>query len=607
MNKIRVLNDNMINLVSAGEVIERPASVVKELVENSIDAGSSSVSIEIKNGGKKLIRVIDNGSGISRNDIRLAFINHATSKISKESDLDEILTLGFRGEALPSISSISKVDLTSYFDGEQFGSHYRIEGGQEIFLKDSPQCKGSSISIWDLFYNTPVRMKFLKKDSTESGYIKTMVDHIILSHPEISFKFIKDGKLIVSSIGDGKLDSVVIRVFGREFFGNLLNVNYESSEIHIKGFISKPSTSNLGSKIRSVFINGRWIKDKIISDSVEIALNKECQFPKVSYILYIKINPHLIDVNVHPTKSEVRFQNEKLIFESVYNAIRECILNYRENLFKLTKIQIPKIEKEKKIEYDILCDVSAIPSSTVFNHKSDYQINSNIKNNIKNSEQKPKIDTSSAMNNYKFDINKTLKFKYENSSFINDELKIIGEIFECFLIVQYDNEVILVDKHAAHERIIFEKLNSQSYNSDSQVLFSSVTVNLSQKDYDIILSNIELISKIGYKIEDFGFGKLIVREIPIYLNKSDIVNSLCEIADFISKSKSCVELDELKSVYAKIACKSAIKAGTNSSISEIKSLIKKLIELKITNCPHGRPIYLSFNKNDIYKKFLRNI
>lgn len=606
MNKIRVLNDNMINLVSAGEVVERPASVVKELVENSIDAGSSSISIEIKNGGKKLIRVIDNGSGISRNDVRLAFINHATSKIFKASDLDEILTLGFRGEALPSISSISKVDLVSYFDGEELGYHYRIEGGQEIFLKDSPQCKGSSISIWDLFYNTPARMKFLKKDSTESGYIKTMVDHIILSHPEIAFKFIKDGKLIVSSIGDGKLDSAVIRVFGREFFNNLLSVIYESDEIKVRGFISNPSVSNSGSKVRSIFLNGRWIKDKIISDSIEIALNQECQSTKVSYILYITIPPHLVDVNVHPTKSEVRFQNEKLIFESVYNAIRECISNHKNNLFKLTKIQIPKVEE--KIESDILCDVPVIPTQKVdlTNNQSEQQIIPKIDNNIKNYEQKPKVDNLPKIKKYKLDIDKTLKFRYENSSFI-DELRIIGEIFECFLIIQHKDEIILVDKHAAHERIIFEKLNSQSYHSDSQVLFSSVTVNLSQKDYDIILSNMELIGKIGYKIEDFGFGKIIVREIPIYLNKSDVGNSLCEIADFISKSKSCLKLDDLKSIYASIACKSAIKAGVNSSIMEIKSLIKKLIELKITNCPHGRPIYISVSKNEVYKKFLRNI
>ena len=325
MGKIKVLSDNMINLVSAGEVVERPSSVVKELIENSIDANSSSISIEIRNGGKKLIRVSDNGTGISRNDIRLAFISHATSKIFNESDLEKILTLGFRGEALPSICTISKVDLITYTKTESIGSHYKIDAGKEIFLKDAPPCEGCSITIRDLFYNTPARMKFLKKDVTEGNYINSVVNRSILSHPEVSFKFIRDGKSIISSIGDGKIESSIIRVFGKTFFDNLIEVNYESDGISVKGFIDNPSYSR--SKFQNIFLNGRWIKDELISNAIKSALESECQNSKISYVIYINIPTFLVDVNVHPAKTEVRFSNEKSVFEVVYNSIKNSVLN----------------------------------------------------------------------------------------------------------------------------------------------------------------------------------------------------------------------------------------------------------------------------------------
>ena len=593
---IRVLSDNMINLVAAGEVVERPASVVKELVENSIDAKSKNIIIEIKNGGKKLIQVSDDGLGIPRNDVRLAFVSHATSKIFSESDLEKILTLGFRGEALASISIISKLDLITYFKNESCGTHYKISGGEEIFLKDCAQRKGSVFSVKDIFYNTPARMKFLKQDTTEGNFIASAVNHMILSHPEISFKFIRDNKQIISSIGDGKISSAVLRVFGKDFFENLIEINYNSNLLYINGFIGNPNLKNTKSKIQNFFINGRFVKSKIISNAIEAALESECQNVKIPSVLYLKMPPEFVDANVHPAKTEVRFASEKLIFELVYNSVKNAIMLNQKKLFALASAKIYEKKLITESESDFLHDNIILPklSENYFDKKTNTE-------EIKQEIFEQKSDNFEKNQEQKSNIIESKNFISE----IESNIKIIGEVFNCFLLIEYKNELILVDKHAAHERIIFENLNKNNFEKGSQILLSSITVNLSIKDYDLILNNLENLRKIGYDIEDFGPGKFIIRAIPVYLEEKDIQNSLFEIAEFLSKNKSDKNFENLKKIYSQIACKSAIKAGKASFLSEIKELIKKLIETKITNCPHGRPIYFSVSKDDIYKKFLR--
>lgn len=593
---IRVLSDAMINLVAAGEVVERPASVVKELVENSIDAKSKNIIIEIKNGGKKLIQVSDDGLGIPRNDVRLAFISHATSKIFSESDLEKILTLGFRGEALASIAIISKLDLITYFKNESCGTHYKISGGEEIFLKDCAQRKGSVFSVKDIFYNTPARMKFLKQDTTEGNFIASAVNHMILSHPEISFKFIRDNKQIISSIGDGKISSAVLRVFGKDFFENLIEINYNSNLFFINGFIGNPNLKNTKSRIQHFFINGRFVKSKIISNAIEIALESECQNIKIPSVLYLKMPPEFVDVNVHPAKTEVRFASEKLIFELVYNSVKNAIMINQKKLFALASAKTYEKKIITESESNFLHDNINLPklSEKYFDKKIDTK-------EIKQEIFEQKLDNNKINQEQKSNIIEPKNFIEE----IENNVKIIGEVFNCFLLVEYKNELILVDKHAAHERIIFENLNKNNFEKSSQILLSSITVNLSIKDYDLILNNLENLQKIGYDIEDFGPGKFIIRAIPVYLEEKDIQNSLFEIAEFLSKNKSDKNFENLKKIYSQIACKSAIKAGKASFLSEIKELIKKLIETKITNCPHGRPIYFSVSKDDIYKKFLR--
>jgi DNA mismatch repair protein MutL len=593
---IRVLSDNMINLVAAGEVVERPASVVKELVENSIDAKSKNIIIEIKNGGKKLIQVSDDGLGIPRNDVRLAFVSHATSKIFSESDLEKILTLGFRGEALASIAIISKLDLITYFKNESCGTHYKISGGEEIFLKDCAQRKGSVFSVKDIFYNTPARMKFLKQDTTEGNFIASAVNHMILSHPEISFKFIRDNKQIISSIGDGKISSAVLRVFGKDFFENLIEINYNSNLLYINGFIGNPNLKNTKSKIQNFFINGRFVKSKIISNAIEAAPESECQNVKIPSVLYLKMPPEFVDVNVHPAKTEVRFASEKLIFELVYNSVKNAIMLNQKKLFALASAKIYEKKLITESESDFLHDNIILPklSENYFDKKTNTE-------EIKQEIFEQKSDNFEKNQEQKSNIIESKNFISE----IESNIKIIGEVFNCFLLIEYKNELILVDKHAAHERIIFENLNKNNFEKGSQILLSSITVNLSIKDYDLILNNLENLRKIGYDIEDFGPGKFIIRAIPVYLEEKDIQNSLFEIAEFLSKNKSDKNFENLKKIYSQIACKSAIKAGKASFLSEIKELIKKLIETKITNCPHGRPIYFSVSKDDIYKKFLR--
>ena len=604
MGKIRILSDNMINLVSAGEVIERPSSVVKELIENSIDAKATKISIEIKNGGKKLIHVSDNGVGISKNDVRLAFISHATSKIYNESDLEKILTLGFRGEALPSICTISKLDMFTCSKDEPIGSYYRIEGGNEIFLKDcSPRC-GSSIMVHDLFFNTPARMKFLKKDITEGNYIHSLVDHMILSHPNISFKFIRNGKNVVSSIGDGKIESAVLRVFGKDFLKNLIKVNYRLNNLSIYGFISNPSENLLSSKSQNFFINGRWIKDKIISNAIEFALDSECQNKKVSCILYIDIPANLVDVNVHPAKMEARFADEKVIFELVYNAIKDSIVKNRKKFFEKIGITSEQNLEEKKGER-----LQKLPKDKISNALMSQQPKNNRSCTLSDVLNIPKYknikkNPSDEKNTIYGQTNLKIK-NHEESTLLDDNLKIIGEIFDCFFLFQHENKLILVDKHAAHERIIFENLVSNKFNHSSQILVESIIINFSKIEYDCIIDNIEKIKKLGYKIEDFGMGNILIREIPVYMNKNYVKDSLCQIVEFLLKNKSDIELNDLKFLYSQIACKYAIKSGKLSSPNEVKSLIKSLIESKVSSCPHGRPVYVCVDKDEIYKRFLR--
>lgn len=622
MKNIRILPDNIINLVAAGEVVERPSSVVKELIENSIDAHSTKIEIEIKSGGKKLICVKDNGDGIPRCDIKTAFLRHATSKIYNEEDLEKILTLGFRGEALSSICSVSKVQIFTSFAGEGNGTKCEIEGGKEISISDCASFKGTSIFVRDLFYNTPARIKFLKKDITEGHFVCSLVDHLALSHPEIAFKFVKDDKLIFQTPGDGKISSAISRIFGLDFFRSMLELEYSWNNVKVKGFISNPLISNSSSKIQNFFINGRWVKDKVISNAIEFSLKDEYQNNKVSSVIYLTLPAEAVDVNVHPNKTEVRFENEKIIFDVIYNAIKNCIRNkknndfapikssaspiIRKNIYDKSEVscvnkEIPSI-RERTINVfndlkkkSILSDEVIVPKVTTLNDKK--SIPSIRSDNIdldKSSDEQVILDRP---------VNKFANLAMD--SYLNDEFKILGEVFSCFIIVQYRDQIIFIDKHAAHERLIFEKISKSDYKKNVQMLISPIVIDLSKEEYDCLIENMSLVNDIGYHLEDFGYGKVLVRGVPMYINSQSAKDSILEIANFLLKNKSCVQMDDLKKVYSQIACKSSIKAGLVSSHEEIECLVKRLIEAGVSSCPHGRPIYFTVTKNQVYKKFLR--
>ncbi len=665
MKKINVLNKQTAQLIAAGEVVENPASVVKELLENAIDSGANRIELEIKNGGIKYIKVSDNGSGIFRDDVRNAFLRHATSKLRSAEDLKNINSLGFRGEALASICAVSKVEVITKSKNEQIGTHYYITGGVSGKLEDIGCSDGTTIIVKDLFFNTPARMKFLKKDVSEANYCGALLDKLALSHPEISFKFIRDGKNILCTSGDGKLSSAIYSVCGKDFFNSLIETNYELNGINVYGFITKPVFSKSTRSMQYFFVNGRYIKNKAISTALEEAFKNSIMVGKFpGAVLYLKISPELVDVNVHPTKTEIKFANEKSVFEAVYYAVKSSLMSQTnilssaktENLkvsdssndiFDITKINTPKTHFKDTALYKVLNQNKY--NSAINDNKTNDKLAIDLKpknGEIKEVEKAEEI-TQNTQNNFEkinteeefvksldfeiFDTNEKIeeniskpkdviienpfeseitKSEIQNETFFseseNENINVIGEIFDCYIIVEYKNEMILIDKHAAHERLLFEKLKKSSKRIDMQNLLEPIVVTLDKSEYSALIESQELISDAGFLIDDFGEGTVIVRSVPMYINLSEVSGIISEIASYILNNKKDLKTQKLDWLYHNIACRSAIKAGKESSKEEILELVKNLIlNPDVSYCPHGRPIFVSFTKNSIEKKFGR--
>ena len=627
MDRINVLDKHVSELIAAGEVVDRPASIVKELLENSIDAGASKIFVEIKRGGIKYIKVSDNGSGIYSKDVKKAFLRHATSKVSGEHDLDSIKTLGFRGEALSSICSVSKLELITKSLDEDTGVKYVIVGGEEEKFEECGCPQGTTFIIRDVFFNTPARMKFLKTDISEGNAICALMDNIAVSHPEISFKLIRDGKEILNTPGDGKISSCIYSVFGKNFFEELIPIEYNMENVQISGYISKPSCSRPSRNMQHFFINSRYVKTKIACNALEEAF-KGCimvgKYP--SCVIYINVPYNFVDVNVHPSKTEVRFVNERPVFDAIYYGVKSSISrNNRESLNLSSGNQ--KIEYKKdapKDEYKILEENKTEPDFMEISFNN-LKLNSPEKK-LNYSDEKLK-DSASERYALAFKKNReTLKpifkekkeptdsnykdiFEGEPALFSKvPNLKILGEIFKCYIVVQnnFDN-IILIDKHAAHERIIFEKLKfSGNKKVESQVLISPIVITLNKVEYSCIIENLQTFKSSGYELEDFGPGNILVRSIPMHTDISSTKDFIIEIANYILKNKRDLNTSYLDWLYHNIACRSAIKGGNISSDEEILDLVNKLISNPdIKHCPHGRPIYFSVSKKDIDKKFSR--
>lgn len=702
MGVINVLDKHIAELIAAGEVVERPSSVIKELVENSIDAGAKNITVEIKNGGTTFMRVADDGCGIYRDDIKKAFLRHATSKVKTANDLDMISTLGFRGEALASISAVSRLQVITKNENEDIGSCYEIEGGDEISLEEAGCPTGTTFVIRDLFYNIPARSKFLKKDVAEGNAVSALMDKIVLSHPEVAFTFIRDGKQVLRTFGDGKLLSAIYSVFGKDFAKGLIPVDYTLDSVTVKGYISKPINSRPNRNKQNFFINGRFVNTRTGMAALEEAYKGSIMVGKFpSAVLQLTVPYEIIDVNVHPAKIEVRFINERPVFDAIYHAVKTALqqgderkqVHFKENTaFNEIKKVNPfnnaqavfakaentpaekpikpierigpvlknsepkpynpfdeldlKDEKPKPVSID---NLKMSDSSNPFNIYSNQAIkrNSELENKkaefskqklekaeqliLKATQQEeslPKqeitvddLTAESTETPIETEVSKEefkpLKGISENKTDNNDaltelpkeqtKLRFLGEAFNTYIIVEKnDNEVLIIDKHAAHERIIYEKLKADSGSANVQYLLTPITVTLDKIDYDAAVSNLDMFAKCSFDVEDFGNGTLLVRSAPQYLAATEIADCITEMSGYIASGKKDIYTEKMDWFYHNVSCRSAIKAGNKSTVQELMNIAWTLENNpQIKYCPHGRPICIVMTKYEIEKQFGR--
>lgn len=635
MARINVLPKEIYQLIAAGEVVERPSSVVKEMIENSLDADAKNITLEIKNGGSTYIRITDDGCGIERDDVRKVFISHATSKISKKDDLNSIATLGFRGEAMASISAVSKVELLTKAENEEIGTRYEIAGGEELEFDDAGCPNGTTIVVRDIFFNTPARMKFLKKDVTEGNQVAGIVDRMAISHPEISFRFIRDGKQVLITSGNGDLKSTVYSVLGKEMSDSLMSVDYSFNDMRITGFVSKPTASRKSRAGQYFYINNRIVKSKTAMAALEQAYKNTImvgRFP--ACVLNIELNPAQVDVNVHPAKTEVRFANKKPIFDLVYYAVKTAIENdrtvkeveFKENpVYRQESKNVYQNNDNKSFQakFDFFKKKDEPPSQQVIKTKPrenfwqveapkpEYKIardekpKARVDINIEY-EEPEEISTAKSEDAPKEqDIEKVvITDEKDNENFIPN-FKLIGEAFKTYLIVEIENELYFIDKHAAHERMNFERFKAQA-TVETQMLLAPVVVNLTKDEFIAISENVELIKKCGFELEEFGESQIIVRAIPSLVDGDSVKDLMLEIAQKLLEHKTDILPDKIDWIYHSASCRGAVKAGDYTSRQEQEMFVKKLLSMpNIRFCPHGRPVFIKMSKYDIEKQFGR--
>lgn len=681
MGRINVLNKHVAELIAAGEVVERPSSVIKELVENSIDAGATAITVEIKNGGTTFMRVTDNGHGIMRDDIKNAFLRHATSKVANELDLESISTLGFRGEALASVSAVAKVELITCADCEDTGTNYTIHGGEEVAFSDAGCPMGTTIIVRDLFYNIPARQKFLKKDVAEGNAVSLVMDRIALSHPEIAFTFIRDSKQTLKTSGDGKLRSAIYSVYGREFTNALIEVDYELDGIKVEGFISRPEGARPNRNMQTFFVNNRFVKSRTAGAAVDEAGKGSVMVGKfLSCVLNISMAFNAVDVNVHPAKIEVRFVNERPLFNAVYHAVKSALIKgdkRKEALLSTpatTKIKsnpfeqfdlrardiknVPVTENnvtvketeikthnatsvsvskptpffsrnlsvadsgkvddvfaaldiiksnEEEIEEKFSISVSATPhkiSVTEGNNQDPQELADESPEVINNSDALKVSDNTESENISEDEAAEELTLIEINPD-SDPEFTYIGEAFRTYIIIEVNKELLLIDKHALHERIIYEKLKNEVVNF-SQMLLAPVTVILDKAVYTSVVDNLDMFAECGFEIEDFGLPTLLVRSAPQYIESEDISDTIIEMAGYVADNKRDIRSEKMDWIFHNIACRAAVKAGNKSSQAELINLAKQLLkDDSLRYCPHGRPVCIVLKKSEIEKQFGR--
>jgi DNA mismatch repair protein mutL len=641
---ISVLDKNTIDKIAAGEVVERPASIVKELVENAIDSGALAISIEIKDGGTSLIRVTDNGGGISKDEIKTAFLRHATSKIRRANDLFNIHTLGFRGEALSSISSIAKCEIISKPSTQLTGVRYVIEGGAEVGFEDVGAPVGTTLLIRDIFFNTPVRRKFLKSTSTETAYISELVEKFMLSNLDVSIRYIVNNQTKLQSSGNGDLKEVIYQIYGREVHKALIEVDYKADDISIKGFIAKPEISRANKSQLIYFVNGRYVRDKHIIKAIEDAYADRMMQHKYPFaVLMIEIDTQSVDVNVHPSKMEIRFSDEAYIYEKVKKAIEVSLKNAdmirqagideeKKAVLKRSFERLPEPFEKNKLTLLTESDKN-ITTANLSDKKEEFLKDlPSIDLSLKPDKVLPELKVDTIISTFdKADLEREYKQNnreviYENKvnedklqepavkqlEFLDKKASkkrnIIGQIFDTYWIVEFDKGMYIIDQHAAHEKVLYERFLKQFEKEElsSQLISPATVISLSSTEADAVEKHLPSLKKLGFEIEHFGGREYSISAIPNILPS---VNKEVWLGELISELLEVDSVKNTESILEKIAsmsCKAAIKGNQKISFEEAKILIDELLELENPyNCPHGRPTVIKMTKTEIEKKFKR--
>ena len=645
MGLIHILDTEVSNKIAAGEVVERPLSIVKELVENSIDAGATAITVEIRNGGVEYIRVTDNGSGMGEEDAKICFLRHATSKISTGSDLDAIFTLGFRGEALSSIGAVSKVQLYSKRREDSDGVCVTCEGGEILSSSVSGVPDGTVVEVRDLFYNTPARRKFLKKPATEGGYISDIVSRYVFAYPEISFKLIRDGKEMIFSAGDNNLINAVYAIYGKDYAKNVLKVDYEYNGVHITGVIGKGTLCRPNRNYETFLVNKRYIKSAMMMRALDEAYKNQIMISKFPVaVLNIEISPEEVDINVHPTKLECKFSNEQDIYQAVYHGAKSALyalpnvpniergeetaqiqkpeqksiedifkeklkeaerLKERPNpVAKRTDIDIPKAAKEQKPKIDALSMIDfAIEHSKQQHNPIEVKSPTASENKIVE-EESWRDYLKRESEKIEIDQNETVE---ENKNFFVGGFRVIGQLFETYILVEKDDSLLMIDQHAAHERLNYEALKAELEETGiaSQMMLEMIDVKLAPSEIAVFEANKELFRKLGFE-SNLNGDTVEISAVPGDISWSDTEPLFLELLSQMDDMKQELISDKKQRLIYTISCKASIKANMKIGELEMQRLVEKVFSLNnINTCPHGRPIVISMSKKEIEKDFKR--
>ena len=661
MANIQVLDQITIDKIAAGEVIERPASIIKELVENAIDAGASAVTVEIKEGGISFIRITDNGCGIPKEEVPLAFLRHSTSKIRSVDDLTTVASLGFRGEALSSIAAIAQVELITKTKDEVTGTRYRIEGGAEKAIEDTGAPDGTTFLVHQIFYNTPARRKFLKTPMTEASHVSELMTRLALSHPEVSIQFINNGQEKLHTSGNGKLKDIIYHVFGRDIANNLLETNERIDGIQVQGFIGKPIISRGNRNYENYFINGRYVKSNIIAKAIEDAYKDFTMQHKYPFTaLHFTMDGTDLDVNVHPTKMELRFSNQQGVYNFIYNALKQTLSEpeliprvelpeAKEVPVKAEKIverkqeqpmtpvreerKTPVIEEEKNLDYFMkkmrervtayhqqAVEVKPTPAPSVIQENMNYEALpasqvAAVKQPVPEQRtvaKEPMPEQAVAPREEKSVVTeKQLDFFEEKllTKKAAQEYKIIGQLFETYWLVEFHEQLYIIDQHAAHERVLYEKTlrGMKDREFTSQYLSPPIILNLSMQEEEALNTHMDIFTNIGFEIEPFGGDSYAIRAVPDNLFSIAKRELFTEMLDqLVDGIHSSLAPDIVAEKVASMSCKAAVKGNSRLSAAEVETLIGELLELENPyHCPHGRPTIIAMTKRELEKKFKR--